>query len=110
MGLGENLVARTAEVALKENRRMLLGVRESPLSAVALENALKLARLGVTIMPLCPPFYFKSVTNEESVGRFVDHMLTTLNLPAERPRLARKNGFARRAYAFPEPRLFPRSS
>jgi 4-hydroxy-3-polyprenylbenzoate decarboxylase len=83
-GLGENLIARTGEVALKENRRMLLGVRESPLSAVALENALKLSRLGVTIMPLCPPFYFKAATPDENVARFVDHMLTTLNLPVER--------------------------
>ena len=83
-GLGDNLVARVGEVALKENRRMLLAVRESPLSAVALENALKLSRFGVTIMPLSPPFYFKTATAEETVGRFVDHMLTTLNLPVER--------------------------
>jgi 4-hydroxy-3-polyprenylbenzoate decarboxylase len=83
-GLGETLAARVGEVALKENRRMLLALRESPLSAIALENALKLSRLGVTIMPLCPPFYFKSVSPEESVSRFVDHMLTTLDLPVER--------------------------
>ncbi|MCG3203348.1 MAG: Flavin prenyltransferase UbiX [Elusimicrobia bacterium] len=83
-GIGENLVARVGEVALKENRRMILGLRESPLSAIALENALKLSRLGVTIMPLCPPFYFKSLTNEETIGRFVDHLLTTLNLPSEK--------------------------
>ena len=79
-GIGESLPARVGEVALKENRRMILGLRESPLSAIALENALKLSRLGVTIMPLCPPFYFKSTTSEESIGRFVDHILTTLNL------------------------------
>ena len=84
-GIGENLVARIAEVALKENRPMLLGLRESPLSAIALENALKLSRLGVTIMPLCPPFYFRSQSNEESVQRFVDHMLTTLHFPASQP-------------------------
>ncbi len=84
-GIGENLVARIGEVALKEGRRMLLGVRESPLSAIALENALKLSRLGVTIMPLCPPFYFKPISNEDATARFVDHILTTLNLPAERP-------------------------
>ncbi len=82
MGLGENLIARVAEVALKENRRMLLGLRETPLSAIALENALKLSRLGVTMMPLSPQFYFKSQTPEEMVTRFVDHMLTTLDLPS----------------------------
>ncbi len=80
-GIGETLPSRIAEVALKENRRMILGLRESPLSAIALENALKLSRLGVTIMPLCPPFYFKEISNEETISRFVDHMLTTLNLP-----------------------------
>lgn len=81
-GLGENLVARVGEVALKEQRRMVLGLRETPLSAVALENALKLARLGVTIMPLSPPFYFKSQSCEEMTARFVDHLLTTLKLPS----------------------------
>lgn len=82
-GIAENLVARVGEVALKENRRMILGLRETPLSAVALENALKLSRLGVTIMPMSPPFYFKSQSCEDMVSKFVDHMLTTLNLPAE---------------------------
>jgi 4-hydroxy-3-polyprenylbenzoate decarboxylase len=82
-GIGENLIARVGEVALKENRRMLLGLRESPLSAIALENALKLSRLGVTIMPLSPAFYLKPHTAEESTARFVDHLLTTLHLPSE---------------------------
>jgi flavin prenyltransferase len=81
-GIGENLVARIAEVALKERRTMLLGVRETPLSAIALENALKLSRLGVTIMPLSPPFYLKPQTPDEAVSRFVDHVLTTLHLPS----------------------------
>ena len=81
-GIGENLIARVGEVALKENRRMILGLRESPLSAIALENCLKLSRLGVTIMPLCPPFYFKSISNEETISRFVDHILTNLNMPS----------------------------
>lgn len=79
-GIGENLIARVAEVALKENRRLLLGLREAPLSAIALENSLKLARLGVTIMPLSPAFYLKDQTPEQMVGHFVDHLLTTLHL------------------------------
>lgn len=81
-GLSENLIARVAEVALKERRTLLLGVRESPLSAVALENALKLARLGATIMPLSPAFYMNANSPEEMTGHFVDHMLVTLGLPA----------------------------
>ena len=81
-GLGDNLITRVAEVALKEKRNMLLGLRETPLSAVALENALKLARLGVTIMPLSPAFYFKETSPQEMTQRFVDHLLTTLKLPS----------------------------
>lgn len=84
-GIGENLVARVGEVALKEHRRMLLGLRETPLSAVALENALKLSRLGVTIMPLSPPFYFKPQTSDDAIAQFVDHLLTTLHMPSEQP-------------------------
>ena len=80
-GISENLIARVAEVALKENRRMVLALRETPLSAVALENALKLARLGVTIMPLTPQFYFKPKSVEEMVEKFVDHLFATLKLP-----------------------------
>jgi 4-hydroxy-3-polyprenylbenzoate decarboxylase len=79
-GLGENLISRVAEVALKENRRLLLGLRESPMSPIALENSLKLARLGVTIMPLSPAFYLKDSTPDQMVGHFVDHLLTTLHL------------------------------
>lgn len=82
-GIGENLIARVGEVALKENRRILLGIRETPLSAIALENSLKLARLGVTIMPLSPPFYFKPNSLDQMVTSFVNHMLTTLKLPAQ---------------------------
>lgn len=81
-GVGENLICRIAEVALKEKRNMLLGIRETPLSPIALENSLKLSRLGVTIMPLCPPFYFKEKTNSDVISRFVDHLLITLKLPS----------------------------
>jgi 4-hydroxy-3-polyprenylbenzoate decarboxylase len=66
-GIGENLISRIAEVALKERRPMLLGIRETPMSAIALENALKLSRLGVTIMPLSPAFYFKKNSPEEMI-------------------------------------------
>lgn len=82
-GIGENLISRVAEVALKENRKMVLGIRETPLSAVALENCLKLARLGVTIFPLSPSFYFNRETPQQMVDDFVSHLLTTLKLPSE---------------------------
>lgn len=80
-GIGDNLVARTGEVALKENRRMILGVRETPLSTVALENALKLSRMGVCIMPISPAFYLKPDSFTQMVSHFVDHLFSTLNMP-----------------------------
>jgi 4-hydroxy-3-polyprenylbenzoate decarboxylase len=81
-GLSENLIARVAEVALKEKRTLLLGVRETPFSAIALENALKLSRLGAIVMPLSPPFYLTANSADQMVTRFVDHLLTTLKLPS----------------------------
>ena len=81
-GIGENLITRVGEVALKEGRKMLLGLRETPISSIALENALKLSRLGVTIMPLSPAFYMKAESISDMIDHFVDHLLTTLHLPS----------------------------
>lgn len=80
-GISDTLLTRTAEVALKERRRLILGIRETPLSSIALENALKLSREGVIIMPASPPFYMKPQTLEALVSGFVDKMLTTLGFP-----------------------------
>jgi len=82
-GISDTLLTRTAEVALKERRRLILGVRESPLSTIALENALKLSRDGVIIMPASPPFYMKPPTLDALVTGFVDKVLGTLGFPIE---------------------------
>jgi 4-hydroxy-3-polyprenylbenzoate decarboxylase len=70
-GYGENLVHRAADVILKERRRLVLVAREMPISEVHLENMLKLARMGVTIMPPMPAFY----NHPQSVAQIVDHIV-----------------------------------
>ena len=80
-GISDTLLARTAEVALKERRKLILAVRETPLSSIALENALKLSREGVVIMPISPPFYALPKTIDELVISFVDKAIGTLGLP-----------------------------
>jgi 4-hydroxy-3-polyprenylbenzoate decarboxylase len=70
-GHGDNLVHRAADVVLKERRRLLLMVRETPLSEIHLENMLKLSRMGVVIMPPMPAFYTNPQTIEDIVSQSV---------------------------------------
>ncbi len=56
-GFGDTLVTRVAQVALKERRRFVVAVRETPLSSIHLQHMLTLSQAGATIMPVCPPFY-----------------------------------------------------
>ncbi len=77
-GIADNLVTRAAAVALKEKRMLVLVPRETPLSAVALENLLKLARLGVVILPAAPGFYGRPTEVDDLVdfvvARILDHL------------------------------------
>ncbi len=77
-GLADNLVTRAAAVALKEHRTLVLVPRETPLSAIALENLLKLARLGVVVLPASPGFYGKPAEVSDLVdfvvARILDHL------------------------------------
>ena len=66
-GYGEHLVHRAADVVLKERRRLVLLVRETPLSEVHLENMLKLSRMGVSIVPPVPAFYNHPQTVDDIV-------------------------------------------
>ncbi len=77
-GIADNLVTRAAAVALKERRPLILVPRETPMSAIALENLLKLARLGVVILPAAPGFYGRPTEVEDLVdfvvARILDHL------------------------------------
>ena len=69
-GLSEDLIDRAADVTMKEGRKLILVVRETPFTTIHLENMLRLARAGVVIMPANPGFYF----NPQSVDEVIDFM------------------------------------
>lgn len=73
-GLSDNLIERAADVMVKEGRRLILVPRETPLSAIHLENMLKLARLGVTILPAAPGFYHQP----QGIDDLVDHVVARI--------------------------------
>lgn len=79
-GVSDTLITRAAQVALKERMRLVLAVRETPLSSVALENALKLSREGVVIMPVSPPWYKNPKSMDEVVDGFIDKVLRVLDV------------------------------
>ena len=77
-GLGDTLLTRTAQVALKERRKVIIGLRETPLSTISLEQAYKLSQAGAIVMPISPPFYHRPQTIEEMVAQFTDKVLSLL--------------------------------
>ena len=79
-GYAYNLICRNADVTMKEHRKLILVVRETPLNAIHLENMLKLAKLGVTILPASPGFYHKPENIEDLVNHVVGKILDSLGL------------------------------
>ena len=79
-GISTNLLERTADVALKERRRLILVVRETPFSIIHLENMLSLAKAGAQIMPAMPAFYHHPKTVSDMVDFIVGKVLNLLNI------------------------------
>jgi 4-hydroxy-3-polyprenylbenzoate decarboxylase len=79
-GLGDNLIHRAADVTLKERRKLVLLVRESPLNDIHLENMLKLSRMGVVILPPVPAFYNRPQSLEEMVNHVAMRALDQFDL------------------------------
>jgi 4-hydroxy-3-polyprenylbenzoate decarboxylase len=73
-GFGDSLIHRAADVVLKERRKLLLAIREAPLSEVHIENMLKLARMGAVILPPVPAFY----NNPRSLADIVEHTVARI--------------------------------
>ncbi|RJQ79756.1 UbiX family flavin prenyltransferase [Pseudonocardiaceae bacterium YIM PH 21723] len=91
MGYGEGLVARAADVTIKERRPLVLVPRETPLSQIHLENMLGLAKMGVSIVPPMPAFYNRPASVADIVEHIVSRVLDKFNLPA--PHAQRWEGF-----------------
>lgn len=80
VGASRSLVERAADVTLKERRRLVLVPRETPLSAIHLQNMLRLSRAGATILPAAPGFYNRPQTIEELVDFIVARVLDQLDV------------------------------
>lgn len=79
-GFSDNLIARAADVTIKEKRKLILLPRETPLSPIHLENMLKLARIGVVIMPPMPALYHRPETAEDVVNQSAGRALELLGI------------------------------
>lgn len=92
-GTADNLIARTADVTLKERRKLLLVTREMPLSLIHLRNMTAVTEAGGVIFHACPHFYHRPQTVEEVLDTVVDRILDHLGVPVETQRWkSEKNG------------------
>ena len=80
-GYDATLIARAGDVTLKERRQLILCPRETPLHAIHLENMLKLAQLGVSIIPPILGFYTKPKTVEDLISHFLMKIFDAMKLP-----------------------------
>jgi flavin prenyltransferase len=83
-GVSEDLVARAADVMLKENRKLVLCVRDTPFNRVHLENMLRAQQAGAVIMPAVPAFYHHPKTIDDLVTQYVCRVLAQIGLPQEK--------------------------
>jgi 4-hydroxy-3-polyprenylbenzoate decarboxylase len=79
-GVSDDLIGRAADVMLKERRKLLLVVRESPLSQIHLENMLAITRAGAVVLPAAPSFYSRPATMDALLDTVVSRVLDQLGL------------------------------
>jgi len=83
-GIGDTLITRTAQVALKERFKLVLCIRETPLSTISLEQCARLSRDGAIIMPISPPMYYVPKSVDEFVQAFVEKVLGVVGIRQSR--------------------------
>lgn len=83
-GAGTNLIHRAADVCLKESRKLVIVPRETPYNAIHLENMLKLARTGATVLPASPSFYHRPKTIDDLVDHLCYRILDQFDIPHAR--------------------------
>jgi 4-hydroxy-3-polyprenylbenzoate decarboxylase len=82
-GVSDDLVSRAADVMLKEGRKLVLCVRDTPFSRIHLENMLRAQQAGAVIMPAVPSFYHQPQTIDDLITQYVYRVLAQINLPQE---------------------------
>jgi|SRR5450432_2656906 4-hydroxy-3-polyprenylbenzoate decarboxylase len=83
-GASDDLLARSADVMLKEGRKLILCLRDTPFSRIHLENMLRAQQAGAVIMPVVPAFYDKPKSIDDIVTQFVCRVLARAGLPQEK--------------------------
>lgn len=83
-GISNDLVSRSADVMLKEGRKLILCVRDTPFNRIHIENMLRAQAAGAVIMPVVPAFYFQPKTMDDIVTQYVCRVLAQAGLPQQK--------------------------
>src|SRR6266849_5450564 len=98
-GTSDDLVARAADVMLKEGRKLVLCVRDTPFNRIHLENMLRAQQAGAVIMPAIPAFYHQPKTIDDLITQYVCRVLAQIDLPQEKMYRWSGQGMAKKAEA-----------